>query len=140
MSRLSPSRFTITKKSPPVFKVKYSSISSVVSFSHFLGSLNGFGSVLSFLIFSRQVLTFSFPALVWFSSCVTQSALYQTVCRNMFLFPSVRLHSGCIQIQNVPKSPKVPIHKGFFCFCNVLKIAFYNKITTFPHNLLIVSP
>lgn len=48
--------------------------------------------------------------------------------------------SGYIQIQNVPKSPKVPIHKGFFCFCNVLKIAFYNKITTFPHNLLIVSP
>ena len=34
----------------------------------------------------------------------------------------------------------MPINKGFFCFCNVLKIAFYNKITTMQRKMQIKKP
>lgn len=49
-------------------------------------------------------------------------------------------NSGCKLLQTEGKSLEMPINKGFFCFCNVLKIAFYNKITTIQRKMQIKKP
>lgn len=48
--------------------------------------------------------------------------------------------SGCKLLQTEGKSLEMSINKGFFCFCNVLKIAFYNKITTIQRKMQIKKP